>query len=159
MLEEPVLPALSVASAVIVFGPLVKGTSQEKVEAERVAELPLQRTVAIPLRLSVAVPVTLTGELVNDEPFAGELIATGGGVLSRLMNTLVEALLPARSVAVAVTSWFAPSVVAVTGPGQLATPDVLSEHVKLTVTSLLFQPAGLGWGVTVVDRVGGVLSM
>ena len=62
----------------IVFGPLVRGTSQEKVEAEREAGFPLQRTVAIPLRVSVAVPVTLTGELVTVAPLDGEVIVTVG---------------------------------------------------------------------------------
>lgn len=104
LLDVLVLPARSVASTVIVFGPLIKDTSQEKVEVERVAGVPLQRTVAIPLRLSVAVPVTLTGELLTVAPLDGELIATVGAVLSRLINTLVEALLPARSVAVPLMS-------------------------------------------------------
>jgi hypothetical protein len=103
--------------------------------------------------------VTLTGELLTDDPFAGELMATLGAVLSRLMNTPVEPLLPARSVAVPLMSWFAASVLTLIGTGQLATPEVLSAQVKLTVTSFLFQPAALGWGLIVDDKVGGVLSM
>lgn len=159
MLEELVLPAMSVASTPMVFSPPVRGTSQEKVEAEREAGLPLQSTVAIPLRESAAVPVTLTGEMLTDEPFAGEVIAMLGAVLSRLTVSVADAVLPARSAAVPLTSWFAPSVVTVIGAGQLATPEVLSTQVKLTVTSLWFQPARLGWGVIVGDNVGGVLSM
>ena len=38
-------------------------------------------------------------------------------------------------------------------------PLPLSEHVKLTVMLLLFQPAALGGGVAVAVMVGGVLSM
>lgn len=159
MLEEPLFPAMSVASTVMVYGPVVKATSQEKLEAEREAGLPLQRTVAIPLRASEAVPVTLTGELLTDEPLAGDVIATVGADLSRLIVKLAVAELPARSVAVPLMIWLGASVLTVIGAGQVATPDSLSEQVKVTVTSLLFHPAGLGWGVTVGDRVGGVLSM
>ena len=38
---------MSVASTVMVLSPLVRGTSQEKVGAERVAGLPLQRTLIV----------------------------------------------------------------------------------------------------------------
>jgi len=118
MLELLVLPAMSLASTVIVFAPLVKGTSQKKVEVEREAGLPLQRSVARPLRLSVAVPVTLTGELLTDAPSNGEVMVRAGAVLSRLINTLAEALLPARSAAVPLTSWFAPSALTDMGKGH-----------------------------------------
>ena len=100
MLGEPLLPAMSVASTVMMFGPLVRETLQEKVELEREAGLPLQSTVASPLRESEAVPETFTGDLLKDAPLGGEVMARAGAVLSRLMNTLAEALLPARSVAV-----------------------------------------------------------
>src|SRR5436189_205127 len=50
--------------------------------------------------------------------------------------------LPALSCAAPGTCWFWPSAVRVCGPVQLATPERLSAQVKLTVTSVLFQPAG-----------------
>jgi len=50
------------------------------------------------------------------------------------------------------------SVVTVWGAGQLATPLVLSEQVKFTVTLELFQPVALGVGVAEAEMVGRVLS-
>jgi hypothetical protein len=55
----------------------------------------------------------------------GETLATAiGGVLSRLIVTEVDAVFPALSIAVPLITWFAASVLTVTGPGQDATPDV-----------------------------------
>jgi hypothetical protein len=81
-----------------------------------------------------------------------------GGVRSRLTATLAVAVFPARSVAVPVTSWLAPSVVTVTGADTEATPDKASVAAKLTVVSARLQPAALGAGVTVGVTSGGVLS-
>ena len=78
-----------------------------------------------------------------------------GGVLSRLTVTDVVALFPALSVTVPDTTWFAPSFVTKIGDGQNATPLVLSEHVKLTVTLELFQPAAFGAGLMVAEMDGG----
>ena len=68
-------------------------------------------------------------------------------------------MLPARSVAVPVTFWLAPSTGRVTGSEQVATPELSSAHTKLTVTVLLFQPAAVGAGVMLPVIVGGVRSM
>ena len=58
------------------------------------------------------------------------------------MLTLVlpAAVLPAWSIAIPVTFWAAPSVVTVRGVGQLAIPEITSEHEKVTVTGVSFQP-------------------
>jgi hypothetical protein len=42
--------------------------------------------------------------------------------------------------------------------GQVATPASASEHVKPTVTSVLFQPAALGAGAIEPTMTGAVLS-
>src|SRR5260370_30915900 len=68
------------------------------------------------------------------------------------------AVFPARSVAVPVTTWFAPAAVTSTGVGHMATLLSESEHVKFTVTLLLFQPLASGGGLTVPEIIGGVLS-
>ena len=83
---------------------------------------------------------------------------TAGGVLSRLMMTLSLALFPARSTAMPVTSWSAPSVISAIGSGRMSSPERLSLATKLTVTSVLFQPAALGSGPTTAVMTGGVLS-
>src|SRR3954467_1450164 len=71
------------------------------------------------------------------------------------------AVLPAVSTAVPVTVWLAPSPVTVWGAVQLAMPDKLdwSSQLKVTVTSVLFQPLPLAAGSWVWPIVGGVLSI
>src|SRR5947209_7986588 len=65
-------------------------------------------------------------------------------------------MLPARSTALPVTELPAPSV-KVTGPEQPANPDSASLHEKLTVTSVLFQPAA--FAVTLRDAtIDGAVS-
>src|SRR3954451_12866643 len=84
-----------------------------------------------------------------------------GGVLSTLSGlTLVVAELSALSTAVAVTDWFAPSVerTFVPPPVQLLMPESASAHVRLTVTSPLFQPFAFAAGLRVPSIVGAVLS-
>jgi hypothetical protein len=68
--------------------------------------------------------------------------------------TVALAVLPAASLAVPVTTWPCPSLVSVTGDGQVAMPEVGSEHVKLTVTSVLCHPAALAEGDTDAVMVG-----
>src|SRR5262249_40403948 len=80
------------------------------------------------------------------------------GVLSTFSVIDVEAVLPARSRAVPLITWFAPSNDSVTGDGPPAMPDVASAHVNVTITSVLFQPATFGRGETVAVIVGGVRS-
>lgn len=121
---------------------------QEKFPAFTIAAAPLQVTADRPERLSDAAPVTTKVGLVTLAPLEGEEIAIEGGVLSTLMVAVACAVLPARSVAEPETTWPAPSEATVIGGGQLAMPERVSAHVKLTVTSVLFQPAVLGAGFT-----------
>src|SRR4030042_1429384 len=83
-----------------------------------------------------------------------------GSVLSMLTPlTVAEAELPALSVAVPVTNWPAPSDETVVFGVTAATPDNTSLAVKLTMTSLLFQPLALAPGVREPLILGFVLSM
>jgi hypothetical protein len=78
------LPALSVDTALMVFGPQESGTdSRKKIEAEKMAAAPLTVTPETPLVTSVAVPLTLTSEEVVED--GSESSATVGFVVSRLM--------------------------------------------------------------------------
>src|SRR3989338_961517 len=86
-------------------------------------------------------------------------MAKTGGVLSRLIAVLVEALLPAKSRAVPGITRFCPSDDKVAGAVQIAIPDTLSSHVNVTVTSVLFQPELLGTGALDTDIAGSVLSI
>src|SRR5437660_173540 len=81
-----------------------------------------------------------------------------GAVLSILTIATAVAVLPALSVTVPVTLWPAPSP-SVVGAGQEATPESASLQVKLTVTSVLFQPLALGAGLGEALMLGAVLSM
>src|SRR5438552_3852520 len=105
--------------------------------------------VRTPARASVAARFTVTAPryqpLVPSTPLGVAVVA--GLVLSMLMpDTTVEALLPARSVAEPLTAWAAPSALSVTGAVTVAMPDRLSLAVKLTTTSVLFQPSALAAG-------------
>src|SRR4030042_34860 len=82
-----------------------------------------------------------------------------GGVLSMLTVAEAVAIFPAKSVASPLTFCSAPSVVTITGSVTASTPDRLSEALKVTVTSVLFQPLALGSGEAEAVIVGGVLSM
>jgi hypothetical protein len=103
---------------------------------------------------------TVTLVLFQPAAFAaGEGVAViVGGDLSRLMVTEAVAVFPALSVAVPTTTWLAPSVATVAGPEQDATPLVLSEQAKVTVTLELFHPAALAAGAATAMIVGGTLS-
>src|SRR5262249_46850536 len=107
--------------------------------------------MAIPDVGSLQKNVTVTGVLFQPPALAlGEVeVVMLGGVLSRLTVTDVLAVFPALSVVVPEITWFAPSFVRVCGAGQLATPEVWSLQLNVTVTLLLFQPAALGAGDTV----------
>ena len=83
-----------------------------------------------------------------------------GGVRSMLNGGLVaDAVFPARSVAVPVTVWFAPSVETVWSVGQIATPEPASSHAKRTVTGLLTQPFAFGGGLSAKLMLGAVRSI
>ncbi len=82
-----------------------------------------------------------------------------GGVMSIFTVTEADALFPALSLAVPVTSWPGVSFDTFTGAGQEATPLLASEHVKVTVTGELFHPAAFGEGVIVAVMMGGTVSL
>ena len=73
-------------------------------------------------------------------------------------STLALASLPAASFAVPVALWFAPSP-SVIAAGQKAMPESASSHLKLTVTSPLFQPFEFAAGLRVASIDGLVLSI
>jgi len=109
--------------------------------------------------------VTVTSELF--QPLAFEVgLATAltdggsGACVCTLTVTFAVAVLPATSVAVPVKFWFIPAVVTLIGDGQLATPDSVSEQVKVTVTgSVVLTPVEFGAGETEYVMTGGVVSM
>ncbi len=68
-------------------------------------------------------------------------------------------MFPALSVQVPEAVWFLPSVLSTVFAEQLAIPERASVPVKLTVTSVLFQPLELACGDLDACAVGGVLSM
>jgi hypothetical protein len=76
-----------------------------------------------------------------------------------LSDTCAVAELPATSVTVPLTTWFAPSVLMVCACGQVASGAVVLVQVKVTVTAELFQPLALGWGDTEAVICGGTLAM
>src|SRR6266404_3953174 len=116
---------------------------------------------AIPLTTSVHVKLTRTSVLFQPAAFGGGLTTalTAGRLLSMLSVTDTLAWFPAMSTAVPLTTCPAPSVLTVTGSGQRAIPLTTSVHVKLTRTSVLFQPAAFGGGLTTALTAGRLLSM
>ena len=82
-----------------------------------------------------------------------------GAVLSMLIPLAVAlALLPARSVQPPVADCQVPSLFNTTGAEQESIPEIPSEPLKLTVTSVLFQPLPFGAGEALALAVGAVLS-
>jgi hypothetical protein len=75
-----------------------------------------------------------------------------------MLLTVALALLPAASVAVPVTDWFAPLALRVLFGPQATIPEVASAQVKLTVTSVLFQLSAFVAGERLPLIVGGVAS-
>src|SRR5438067_3891740 len=112
-------------------------------------------------RPSLQLQAMLTSALYQPLALAAAVGAplSEGGVLSMLMPlTLALAELPAASVAVPLDVWLAPSTSVCAG-GQLATPERASLQLKLTVTSVLFQPLALAASERSAVMVGAVLSM
>src|SRR6185295_19135577 len=109
---------------------------------------------------SAQVKCTVTGPATMPLAFgAGESAALmTGAVLSMFSVTLAVALLPALSIAVPDTSWFAPSALTTMVAGQVAMPEPLSEQVNDTLTVVLFQPFKLAGGAASAVIVGGVVS-
>src|SRR5881397_3929124 len=96
---------------------------------------------AMPESASEHVKVIVTGPLY--QPLAFGLVVTAPVMVGFVRSMLIPpteavSLLPAMSFALPVTDWPAPSPPSVTGASQLATPENASEHVKLTVTDVLF---------------------
>jgi hypothetical protein len=87
---EATLPAASVAVAVIVFAPWERPTCVEKVPPETTAVAPFTRTVVV--MESETVPVTVTVDWSVKLPFAGEVKAMTGAVVSRVVVTEVAAV-------------------------------------------------------------------
>src|SRR5262249_13502444 len=101
--ELALLPATSVATALIELVPGVRATLQLTVPLFTVATPPLQVTRSTPESASETAPVATTGEANTLEPFAGELIVKTGGVLSIFTGAEVNVdVFPAASVAVTV---------------------------------------------------------
>jgi len=119
---------------------------------------------ADPERESVTFTETLIGTNLlfgGQRTFGLVLHVTAGGVLSIFIPLTVElAELPATSEQVPLTDCPAPSPERTVGAGGLpgAKPERLSEHVKPTVTLVLFQPLAFGAGERAPVILGGVLS-
>src|SRR5688500_14093293 len=123
---------------------------------------------ARPESASLAVHATTTSSLYHSAPWPSMPLGaptaaplSDGAVLSMLMPVTPALLtLSALSTAVPGTDWLAPSVLSATEPPpvQLLMPDSPSEHVKPTVTFVLFQPAAFGAGLRVASMDGAVLS-
>jgi hypothetical protein len=151
-------PATSRARTTTALGPSASGTEQSKRWPETLAGAPPQVTPSSPERPSPTAPATAIDAPPACAPSTGEVTLKAGGVLSMLSVTPAVAVLPARSVAVPSTTWFAPSVVTSAGGGQDATPLARSAQVNVTVTPVLFQPAALGCGAAFAPTAGGSWS-
>ena len=147
---EYVFPATSVQVPV---------TDSPEPSADRVDGAEVELT---PDRASVHEKLTVTATLFQPLAFAeGDLDPVMvGGVLSILMlETVAEALFPARSVTNPVTDSPRPSLAGLVGGLQKATPESASKHVKSTVALLLTHPLAFGEGEREPVMVGGVRSM
>ena len=113
-------PAMSVALTRMV---LTAARVQEKFPLVTVPVVPLQVSAAMPLSASEVVPVTVACGVVIVDPLAGEMMLRIGALLSIFNVTDAVAEFPAVSVAVLDTTWLAPSVVVITGCGQVIVPE------------------------------------
>ncbi|WP_157623267.1 hypothetical protein [Terrabacter sp. Root181] len=142
------LPALSVAVVLAV-------------SAEPSPVIVLLAGLVVPDSASAAVQATATSPLYQPAAFA---FVVGfpdnvGATLSMLIPlTVVVAVLSALSVAVPVTDWSATLPLSVVGAEEDLTPDVASLGVKVTVTSVLFQPLAFAAGVREPAMIGALLS-
>ena len=145
------LPATSVAWTEMELDPATRLVVHVKLEPEVVAAVPLHLTEATPDRLSLSLPLIPVDGVpkVIIDPLIGDKTASSGGVLSKLIVADALAVLPAKSVAVPVTTCCTPSLATVCGAGQIATPETESLHRKVTVAVVLFQPAEFCAGDTV----------
>jgi hypothetical protein len=94
------LPATSVPTTAIVFGPFVRLTLHENAPfAATAVAVPLHCKDASPDSASEALPVTVCGELENVLFGNGEVTVTAGGVLSMFSVTFAVAVAPELSFA------------------------------------------------------------
>jgi len=175
LLCQPAALAAGVAVATICGGVLSR-----LMVVERLALLPV-RSVAVPVMIcaapsvvsrvgavQLAMPAPLSAQ-VNEtvtsllcQPLAlgsgVDVVLMVGAALSRWMVIVALALLPLRSVALPLISWFAPSLLMSCGGVQVAIPESTSLQSNETVTSFSCQPliAGGKLSAGVID--GGVLS-
>src|SRR4051794_9621908 len=117
--------------------------------------------VVKPDSASVHVHLIETSDLYQSFAFAEVVGApvSVGAVRSMLMGlTVVDVVLPAASMAVPATDWFAPSAETVAlGPHDVTA--FKSEHVKLTATwAVLFQPFAFATGTRLALMTGAMLS-
>ena len=101
---DAVFPATSVACTATEIDPWTITTEQLKLPADTLACAPLHKTVARPDTASLTRPLTETLAEPLTLPSRGELMASRGGVWSRLTITLALAEPPTASVAVPLIS-------------------------------------------------------
>src|SRR5262245_56842279 len=114
-----VLPAMSVAVAVSEFDPGCNVKLPPIALSVMGAAAPLQVALSSPERLSVTVIDVITVGENKAVPDTGEVNASTGPVLSKLMAMEVVAETPALLVVVPEACCPKPSVVTVTGSGQI----------------------------------------
>ena len=120
----------------------------------------VEQPPSTPDSASVAEQLTV-GIVVTPSPSETPMIVTTGPVRSMSSVTVVDALFPARSIAVPTIDCPAPSVETVTGSVQVSIPEANapgSSQTNVTVGALLCQPAVFGAGATDAEIVGAVVS-
>ena len=130
----------------------------EKLPPLSVARAPLHVTDEAPESVSEIVPDAVNADELSTSPSDGDPTLNAGGVLSIFRVTLVVAEFPPVSVTVPLMICPVPSVEIVCVPGQVATDRPPALHVNVTVTLVLFQPAGLAAGETEAVIVGGGMT-
>jgi hypothetical protein len=103
---------------------------------------------------------TVTSELFQPVTLAGgaALAVTESGICCTFNVRVVEAELPALSVAVPLKCSLAPAVVTLIDAGQLAVPESASLHVNETTAGIVTTPFTTA-GVTLAVMPGLVLSI
>ncbi len=115
-----------------------------------------------PDRASVHEKLMVTARLFQPPAFAegdGDPVMVGSVLSILMLETVAEALFPARSVTNPVTDCPKPSLDGLVGGLQKATPERESKQVKLTVALLLTHPIAFGEGEREPVMVGEVRSM
>ena len=135
------LPALSVATTVIVFEPSVNVTVVEKLpEASTVTAVPFTLTVTGDEVASFVVPLTVTVALLVTKPSSGLVTFNVGGTVSTLNVTdFWVAALPSLSDAANLTVC-EPSLKAVAGVYEHSYPPVIA---VLVIPDVIFEPLSI----------------